>query len=792
VSYRALGFLCLACAVGAAPLRDLSAQESRVRGVVIDSAVGRPLGDVRVQIRGTQWATRTRADGRFSLPSPSGPVVVVAQRLGYEQAELAVEAGTRAADSVVVRLRERPASISGVLVEAPAAPPMAQTISATTMRQLPPLVEPDVFRALAFVPGVLQPSDLRGRMHIAGGRSDETGIRINGHPLHNPFHVAELLSGFSVAAVERADIMMHHIPAEYADHLSGVVDIATRRPTARSANEATVSLVSSSFTSAQPKIVGTTSLLASGRVTYLDKFLRLRYSESYLASHDVFLYGFVDGILAAEQTWENGTRLQVTAFRTKDEIDVSSSSRERIGWRPYGWGEWLLGASLGRSLGTTGWEGRVSFGRGAARFDSGVDRQPGGSPPGANPRSYLATSNDRLSAAARLGWQRERWSATAGLTFDRWRAVQRWRGTDLTASDDAPFQFNGADLLNAASAIGTVTIAPRGRLSAGAHTRLWVADGRFEPAPGAWLSARLTPSLTAHLSLERRLQFDAELAEPELGIGRAPVFLLGVPREARVAGFQLAWVSAARRRAAGDSVTPRHALTESGPLQLRGQAFLKEYARATRLPEQPIPAYYEVDTVPPPGFPNFIRGGGRSYGFMIGGRLQPHGRLFLEGGYTYQRAFQEVDGLLSPSDWDAPHQASGFASFLLGRKWTLTVAGHARSGLPQTGVARRVLEPTVSGGLSQRYVPGPRNGVQLPGYYRLDAGVRRTSSEGRAAWTFNFQLINLLFRRNPTSYDWLSYYCGRDPECSSSRGGRETLESFSLPIIPSFGFEFRW
>jgi carboxypeptidase family protein len=789
--FRVFAFTSLAFGAAVAPWQGISAQAARVRGIVVDSAANRPLGDVRVRIRGTQFTTRTSADGRFSISAPAGRVVLLAQRLGYEPAEITIDA---AVDSLVIRLRERPAAVAGVLVEEPAAPPMAQTITAATVRQLPPLLEPDIFRAIAFVPGVLQASDLRGRMHITGGRSDETGIRVNGHPLLNPFHLADLLSGFSVAAVERADVLIHHLPPEYADHLSGVVDVTTRRPTARSANEMTVSLVSSSLTSAQPKLFGGVSLLASGRVTYLDKFLRLRYSDSWLRDKGIPLYGFVDGVVAAERAWTNGTRLQLTGFATRDQIKLAGD--QPSGFRPYGWGEWLAGASLSRASGATAWDVRMSMGRGTSRYDSGVEQEFPDFVREFDPRSQLATLHERFSGGGRLSWQRERWAATAGVTFDRWRADQSWRGVGFIAGSEVPFRFDGVDLLNAASAVTTIALAPRGRLSAGAHARAWLVNGRLFPAPGAWLSARVSPSLTAQLAVERRFQFEAELAEPKLGIGRAPVFLLDVPREARVAGLQLAWMTAPRRRALGDSSATRHALADAGPLQVRGQAFVKRYARGTRLPARPIRAFFvPLDTAAPPGFPNFVRGDGRSYGFMIGGRLQPHRRLFVEGGHTYQRALEEVDGALSPTAWDAPHQTSGFASLLLSRKWTLNVSGQARSGLPQTGVARRILEPTPSDGVTQRYMPGPRNGVQLPPYYRLDAGVRRTSAEGRVAWTFSFQLLNLLFRRNATSYEWFAYFCKIDPEDSCGFRGREApepIESFSLPIVPSFGFEFRW
>jgi carboxypeptidase family protein len=789
MKFRVFAFTSLAFGAAVVPCQIMSAQVGRVRGIVVDSTADRPLADVRVRVRGTQFTTQTSADGRFSVSVPPGRVVLLAQRLGYEPAEIAVDGPQDTV--VVIRLRERAAAVAGVLVEAPAAAPLAQTITAATVRQLPPLLEPDIFRAIAFVPGVLQPSDLRGRMHIMGGRSDETAIRVNGHPLHNPFHLAELLSGFSVAAVERADVMMHHVPPEYADRLSGVVDITTRRPAARSANETAVSLVSSSVTSAQPKLFGGASVLASGRVTYLDKFLRLRYSESWLRDKGVPLYGFVDGVVAAERAWQNGTRLQLTGFATRDQIDLAGD--KPTGFEPYGWGEWLLGASVGRASGTMAWDGRLSMGRGRARYDSGVEDQFPDPTPTFDTRSQLATVHERLSAAGRLAWQRERWSATASVAFDRWRTDQSWRGTTFIASDAVPFRFAGAEALNAASALATIVIAPRGRLSIGGHGRLWLVDGRLSPAPGVWLSARMSPSLSAHLAVERRFQFEAELAEPQLGIGRAPVFLLRIPREARVAGLQVAWMSAPRRRALGDSTSREHPLADAGPLQLRGQAFLKQYTRGTRLAERPIAFYQPGDTGSPPGFPNFVRDDGRSYGFMIGGRVQPHRRLFIEGGYTYQRALERVDGILSPTAWDAPHQTSGFASLLLTRKWTLNVSGQARSGLPQTGVARRIVEPTL-GGLRERYIAGPRNGVQLPPYYRLDAGLRRTSSQGRVAWTFNFQLLNLLFRRNATAYNWTAYFCSidRTDSCRSFFGTDDAIEAFSLPIVPSLGLEFRW
>jgi hypothetical protein len=47
-------------------------------------------------------------------------------------------------------------------------------LTANMVRQVPPLVEADLFRAITFLPMVSQPNDLKGRIHLAGGSSDAT------------------------------------------------------------------------------------------------------------------------------------------------------------------------------------------------------------------------------------------------------------------------------------------------------------------------------------------------------------------------------------------------------------------------------------------------------------------------------------------------------------------------------------------------------------------------------------------------------------------------------------------
>ena len=91
-----------------APWRGALAQTLRVHGIVLDSAASRPLSDVRIHVRGTQWTTHTGADGRFRIPVPATRVVIVAQRLGYGPAEAKSDYGHRDSHGAGQQLRRVP------------------------------------------------------------------------------------------------------------------------------------------------------------------------------------------------------------------------------------------------------------------------------------------------------------------------------------------------------------------------------------------------------------------------------------------------------------------------------------------------------------------------------------------------------------------------------------------------------------------------------------------------------------------------------------------------------------
>lgn len=745
----------------AAGAQGLAAQERvGVRGRVTD-AEERPLGGATVQALDTFWGTAARPDGGFVLPLPAGTWRLRVAQLGYRPDTVEVTVSGAAPAPLAVRLAEDPLKLPGLTVEAARTPPLGQTVTPETVRQVPPLGEPDIFRAVVLLPGVSQPNDLKGRIHLAGGASDETGVRLDGHPLQDPFHLLGLFGAFNVAALERADVLVHHLPASMDGRLSGFVDLQTQRPGARPAGEAVVSLLTSGLTRSHPELPGGVDVLAAGRVTYLDRAAELvrRHVPRY-GNVDFPLLGFSDGLLRLGRSWEGGWRAEALGFATRDRF------RDRAfagfpAYEPLTWGEWMTGARISRSGGPWDLSLRASFNR--ARV--GLDER------GANGSTFIQSRRDWSSAAVEATRTSERWRAGGGVSLDHRTNAQQWVARGLIGdlfSPNTPESYRGEQAQTALALFGEAGWQSGERWSATAGGRLSrVGDGWYA-APRAALGYRATGELRLEAAMDRRHQFDAQLEEPIEGSITAPLFLLDEPRTADVAALSARWTPA------------------GGELQL--QAFHKRYPDRTRL--APL-GLGETRREAGADFPRFGRFPGHSTGAMVSGRRTFGGEGIVQGSYTYQRVREEVDGALYPTAWDAPHTLSLFGSVPLGRKWAFSAVYQAHSGRATTPVLARIFEPDPrfanSNSLAPRFLYGEHNSIRVPPYHRLDLGARRSWRGWGAEWTLSLQVLNALFRENPVDYDWAVHFADVQGQHSSPRAGRS-----GLPILPSIGMEVKW
>src|SRR6266480_1188957 len=102
--------LALATLVGVAAL---SAQQRQITGRVTSAATTDPVAGVNVSVTGTAFAAVTNADGRYTIPAPSGAATLVFRRISFKRKEVPVPAGQATAD---VQLEEDVFNLEAVVV----------------------------------------------------------------------------------------------------------------------------------------------------------------------------------------------------------------------------------------------------------------------------------------------------------------------------------------------------------------------------------------------------------------------------------------------------------------------------------------------------------------------------------------------------------------------------------------------------------------------------------------------------------------------------------------------------
>lgn len=218
--------LLFAC-VGAA-----HAQSASVSGFVRDAESGETLLLANVILRGTQIGTATNTSGYYTLPNlRPGSYTVVCTYLGYERRVIEItvaeaEAQRLDIDLEVENIRGQEVVVSGEREEEEEIRRIGVAqLTTAVVKQVPALLEADVFRSLQLLPGVKAASDYSSGLYIRGGSPDQTLILLDRTTVYNPTHFFGFFSTFNPDAVKDVKLYKGGFPAEYGGRLGSVIDI---------------------------------------------------------------------------------------------------------------------------------------------------------------------------------------------------------------------------------------------------------------------------------------------------------------------------------------------------------------------------------------------------------------------------------------------------------------------------------------------------------------------------------------------------------------------------------------
>ena len=251
----------------------------QVFGFITDSTSGEALIGANVFIRESGQGMATDNNGYYVLSNISiaEPKLIVSY-VGYEKYELKLDFSKNGSQNINVSLK--PESIELMQVDVTAEEierlnkiePSRVNLSPRILKSQPSLAEPDIFRTIQSLPGVLTTSEFSTGLVIRGGNTDQNLILLDGITVYNPSHLGGLFSNFIVDAVKDAELIKGGYNAEYGGRLSAVLDIRSREGNRNKIEgSSSISLLTAQSTIEGPIPGG--AFLVAGRRTYFDKVL---------------------------------------------------------------------------------------------------------------------------------------------------------------------------------------------------------------------------------------------------------------------------------------------------------------------------------------------------------------------------------------------------------------------------------------------------------------------------------------------------------------------------------------
>ena len=736
---------------------------STLSGFVRDRSDGErlPNAAVAIAVADRELGALTNSEGYYAIPAiPPGTWVVTASYIGYttHQDTLALTAGQ--ALRWDIELNRQALELGEVVVEAEATAvesdvnqrPSVVAMPVADLQQMAAMAEPDLLRSLQLLPGVQAASDFSSGLYVRGGGPDQTAILLDQMRLYNPSHAFGFFSTFNPDAIKNVTLYKGTYPAQYGGSLSAVLDVQNRDGNRRDfSTRGGVSLITSRLMSEGP--LGQGSWMVAGRRTYIDPVLRaVRRSTDDLNGLG---YWFYDVNAKVNTQLGPNDNLMLSAYGGNDHLDISASAgstrSDSTNTLSFG-NNWGNGALTGR------WTHVFSpalFGRVMAlysRYQSDITLNLFGTPIAVRNRvrevsvqgdlDYFAAAAHTLRAGVGVTFFRFDY----GVRFDQYENDQLVRPYLISAYIQDDWQVT--PLTEARLGLRGTYYEEGGHLSLNPRFSLSrvVGEGwRVKLAGGSYRQYLQLVSSEGFSGGDLWLPLD-ETVEP----GRSYQGVAG-----------LEWEPSSRYR-------------------LSLETYYTDLANLVVLDEE-REENYEPETSE-----DVFKTGGTGYATGVelfaekrGGRLT--GWLGYTLGWT-RRAFPDIDGGQTfPPKYDRRHDVSLTAAYRLDR-WTWTANFSYGTGQAYTPpAARYTLRDPASDRPIDRLLAARRNTARLLPYHRLDVGMRWAFGLFGADVEFYLQIFNAYNRRN----EWFVQY---DPEDATE----QPIVVKMLPIVPTFGFDFRF
>jgi outer membrane receptor protein involved in Fe transport len=316
IKYLTISFLCC--------VANLAAYN--ISGIVSNQSNGQSIEYVSVIVKETQQGSYTNNKGYFVITNvSSGAYTLVVSHVAFKVKEIPLTVGNKN-EYLKIELVTQSIVLEDIKVRSKGEIPEVNTreivvsqipISTEQLLDVVQVAEPDIFRAIMTLPGVVPIADFSAGLYVRGGSPDQNQSLLDDTDVYNPSHFGGLFSTFNTDAVDNVNLIKGGFPAKYGGRLSSVLDVRNRDGNRKEhQGVARLSLISLSGTLEGPWKIGSESgsYMGSFRRSYLDLMRKM---------NDIIPdYHFYDG--HAKLNWDIGNldKLTVSTYFGYDKLDM--------------------------------------------------------------------------------------------------------------------------------------------------------------------------------------------------------------------------------------------------------------------------------------------------------------------------------------------------------------------------------------------------------------------------------------------------------------------------------------
>jgi len=232
-------------------------------------------------VQGLLTGVATNVYGFYSLSLPTGTYDLIYSSIGFTPRNKTIELTSNQNIDIELDISELQLKLVTISAKKDGQDHASTEMSIEKMdikliKKLPQVLgEADILRTIQLLPGVSSVGEGAGGFNVRGGGIDQNLVLLDEATVYNSSHLFGFFSVFNADAIKDIKLYKGGVPARYGGRLSSVMDVRQKDGNSKKfSGVGGIGLLASRLTLEIPVIKNKSSLLISGRRSYMDLFLK--------------------------------------------------------------------------------------------------------------------------------------------------------------------------------------------------------------------------------------------------------------------------------------------------------------------------------------------------------------------------------------------------------------------------------------------------------------------------------------------------------------------------------------